>query len=1390
MTPTQPRQAHRLHLRLAFLRQYFRLQVIWRGACVLAALVVGAALLACLADWVVDLPSLVRALLLVSILGAAGFIVYRYFLVQLARPCDDLSLALQIEAHYPELNDALASTVQFLQQPDGSPTAGSESMRNAAIQRTIQDAEKCDFNKILDRRGLMWVTLAAVATGFAAGYFLLLHTEFAGIAVARLADPFGNHTWTQIKVDDLPNQSMRKSDKEPIRIAQGQPFVIKGLVTGIVPENARLEVKGILNNEKTVPIKKGSLVAAVDMTQQRGTFKFRLLANDAAFPPGRDQWQEVEVLPPPKFASLNGLPSPQIELRFPEYTDLPSPARLSPGVNRIDAVAGTHVTFRAALDRSLDEAWIEFVPTNPSVRTAALLAPLGQSLPLDALGALGMGSAVWGRVPARLETDQTVALEFVPWVSGTYFLHVRDKLGLVKDFHGDLNVTIDPLPTVGLQRPATSISLLPDAEVSFKLLVNDEFFAIRSVYLEYRRKNAEHQWLDDGPQRLDIYNLQTLGKLLPRLAAGLAASPVAGPDLRLRPKTLEIASKWGLKNRFQEGEILVVQACADDFCDVYLTRIPGRSHEIEIRIVGKGEIAKIIDEGLGEAQQELVRLQQMQEEALNLIKELQEKKANNQVTQKELEKLADAEQKQKQIQERIGNRPDEGLRNELAKLQQLIKDNKLPASDEQDQIKTLKNELDRLAQEELPQLEHNLGEARKELNNPAKPAPKDKGPKEKGPLDKAAQLQQEAKKTLDELGKFLDPWATMNLVKGKTRDVLNKQKELQKDTAKIQDQKNELANKNDQAQDAKEKEALQKAGEELNADLAKKAEAQNALADKAQDLLKMMKAAQDKRTQDGDKDGAAKLKDAQKVANKAGLPQEMRDAAKTMPQQPGKAIQKQEENVKTLENMMAALEGRKDDDLDRFKKKQKNAADAREKVDKLAQDQERLQKKIKEAKDNAKNPDELAKELKKLAEEQEKLKDEAQKNARELARLQEEKAAKDLNRAAQEMDKAAQKLEGGEVPEDNLDEALNRLEDARANLQEFEEELAREQLAKIADRIKGLKERQDSALERSKELSKKVQDRKQWTGGMLETLGTDATSQEGLASETRSLKDKLKEAKVFEHVFEKAAKAMDDAAKAMAERQEVGKERRKALEPEELADESKRAGEVEKLQARASQRLQRLLDSLKNDPKDAAAKNDQPKKQDGGGDEGGGPPMRPGDGIPPLAQLKVLRAEQVEVKDRTKELDKIDPGNLTPAQRIELEELRCRSRPHSPPLRGNDRSPTRKETCRDPPLRHRPLGVRFHGGCPDCPGRAAQGQERCSRGQEGRAPEERGEPALRGAGAEGARSGRPGKRRPHQGDHRAACTRTWIPRKSGSARRTPARIPGKSRAISSRTSTS
>src|SRR5262249_1677571 len=127
-----------LQRRLAALRRRLRLVVSFRGGCWLLAFLIGAVALASGLDWLVHLPSLIRALLLLGIPAAPLALFYRYLFLPLWSRTDDLSLALKIESQYPALNDALASTVQFLDQPADSHLAGSPSLRRAAVVQAMR----------------------------------------------------------------------------------------------------------------------------------------------------------------------------------------------------------------------------------------------------------------------------------------------------------------------------------------------------------------------------------------------------------------------------------------------------------------------------------------------------------------------------------------------------------------------------------------------------------------------------------------------------------------------------------------------------------------------------------------------------------------------------------------------------------------------------------------------------------------------------------------------------------------------------------------------------------------------------------------------------------------------------------------------------------------------------------------------------------------------------------------------------------------------------------------------------------------------------------------------------------------------------------------------------
>ncbi len=1252
--------------RLAALRRRVRVLEGWQGVCALVTLVVGAVVLVGLLDWAVQLPSFIRGIFLVGIVGGSALVAYRYLLKPLRSPCDDLTLALRIEKEFPDLNDSLASTVQFLSEPADSPGAASssEAMRKKAVQQTMSRADQYDFGRIVSYRPALILGVSVLAVAAVAAHFGYRHGSFSRIALCRLADPFGGHTWTTVDVSDP-----RK------RIAVGEPYTIKATLAGKIPEHAKVEIR-TAGTEETKPeqaevrVKRereaNSVFMPVDKTRYNKTFEFRVIANDGSFPPRPGRWHTVQVLPPPSLADLDGQPSPQIDVFPPAYTEEKSPQKLAPGTKIIKAWAGSNVVFRAATDRPVERVWFEYHPLTvggapvPAFRGASLLGQLAAPVPLAALGDLFGGQTLWERIPAEMDdSGKSFTVRFTAWNPGSCVLHLEDADRLPKEYTYELDVSIDPVPAVRLQRPATDLTLLPDAEVTFGFQAEDETFALRSVYLEYQR--AAQGMPPGSPERAALNLAPGYEKDLPQISAPLL---VVGKDAELikpKQKRIEVASLWKLNNHFKPGETVSLRICADDYCDIYGSREPGRSHEIRFVIVTRGELSKVIDDKLKGIQQDVMKVRKMQKEALDIVKEIEGKEK---ITEKDVERVVEAEQLQKQIQDQVGNTPEDGLRQDLEKLQQLLKDNKLKDSEAQLRTGMIKGALDQLARQELQQLQPALAEARKKLAAEANKENKDKkDPKENkdqppnkknDPLDKPAKLQNSALQNLDELANALNPWASMQDVKDEVRGILDQQKQVKKDLDDVK-AKNENPDSNK---------------DELRDQLKKDADLQEDLAKRTSDLQKKIEDVLKARQKDGDKENAGRLKEAKGIAEKAGLQSKMKEMAKDLKEtaapkagkDPVPSNQTQQQNKKVIDNlekMLSALDGKDDNNKAKLEKN----LQSQDKLAKLNKEMKELEQKLKDINKLKDNQERLEK-RKELAEKFDELKLEAEKQARELARLQEQQASKKLDQAAEDLEKAGNQAKNGQDPGEAQKDAQEKIDQAKQALKQSEEELAREQLAKIADRLQGLKERQDAAVERSKEFHRKLLAKKTWTDALGRTLEGDANAQEGLAKETRSLKEKIKEARVFEHIMERAAKSMDEAVQAMKDRKTEGMTERqrdpKAGEPwgkEDIKAENDSHEETIKHQAQAAQRLTRLIESIKEElAKKRPEKKDSAEAKNGEGDQ---PKMRAADGIPSVAQLKALRSEQVDLNDRTGEFSKRHPNttNLTPEQRRELEQL-------------------------------------------------------------------------------------------------------------------------------------
>ena len=273
-------------------------------------------------------------------------VAYLLLLRPFAARTDDLSLALRVEEQYPILNDALASTVQFLDAAHSQgPSGTSPSLRKEAVQRALRLAQGCDFAKAVNARGLVPSVMGLALVLAVLVPLMVIGQGAAWTALQRFADPFGDHPWrsagTETQLDIVAGRHY------PQFLAIGLPLAITGDVHGVLPAKATIQFEDNELQTREVEIRKkedGSgtfLAGGIKPPSHRREIRFRVKANDAVSPPRTGAWHVVALRQAPQLVALNGQPSPQISYLQPKYTGLPVHVTLPPGTGNVNVV-GRH----------------------------------------------------------------------------------------------------------------------------------------------------------------------------------------------------------------------------------------------------------------------------------------------------------------------------------------------------------------------------------------------------------------------------------------------------------------------------------------------------------------------------------------------------------------------------------------------------------------------------------------------------------------------------------------------------------------------------------------------------------------------------------------------------------------------------------------------------------------------------------------------------------------------------------------------------------------------------------------------------------------------------------------------------------------------------------------
>lgn len=768
----------------------------------------------------------------------------------------------------------------------------------------------------------------------------------------------------------------------------------------------------------------------------------------------------------------------------------------------------------------------------------------------------------------------------------------------------EIRGTADLVPDVWIDEPPRDRNLTPTAMVPLIVGAKDDL-GLKEMRVQYR--------IGEDPK--------TPATTIPLFS---------GDD---RPTQQRVEYEWELADlNLEPGMLVTFHAEALDDYDLDGQHV-GRSIERKLVIVSPEEKSAELSFQQGGLIDELDTAFKMQEQTHDQVEQLKiQLQKTGKLRFEDIDLLKRLEIEQRQINSRLSH-PQEGLTAHTEELLKELKQNKIVDPKMEQRLRGIAIEIGILQEDHLPTIEQELTNTRKmaqtknglkpeesgdENPQPGKPVSRD----EKAALERADNNQQAVLDSLGELLAQLSEWRHHRDLTGEVRDLIDTQEGINRDTAEVGRQTFGKRTRDLTPQE--------------QADLARLADRQRKQSQRVDELGQSFEDIT-KALEKNSPTAAEILTDANAHLRDQAVAGSLQETANQLSRnQIGEATSQQNEALAALNELSDILKNRSISDTETLVNKLK---EARNQIQELRERQEELKKKVDEAEQLTK-PDQREQQLETLRQEQEEIRREISSLARRLRRLQARQPGSSLRRAASRMEQVEKLLQEnqGDQAEQEQQEVLEDLEQAERELAEeqnrAEEQLAREMLERIADELKSMIARQQNVIDETNRLEALRRERGRWSRAQLKSLRNLADGQRTLQAETQRLQEVVKAAEVFALALKGAAREMERAAKRLDEK---------------LTD-----GETVSRETSAKNRFVDLVAAL-NEEKDT--KSQAEHKGGGGGKSNNSGPQT--DGIPHLAQLKMLKTLQEDLIRRTEDLDRIqqETGSLTDDQKLELDLL-------------------------------------------------------------------------------------------------------------------------------------
>ena len=1193
--------AEQLFARLHALRRRVR-QVLWAyGLCWLTVVFVSSAFMAGLLDWLIHLDdSGVRCLLGLSILGGTGFIGWKRLIVPLMTQLSDLDLALRIERLNPGLADSLASTIQFLQS-DQDQRLGSPSLQRAVIQRTLSGLNQISIEGIVQTDVVRKIGWIALGVCFFTANVVGWNRADAATAIQRLVFPFGDHPWPRayelsFVSDEL--EPLKTLDDGSLTVAQGETLKLSvENARGPLPKDLSIEQVRADGSKTVERMRPATLRDSTGKPREIGTTSL-LVSSGPLSLRARGGDGATQTL------HIKVVAPPKMQALFltvvpPAYTRLPEKV-MPENVGHVEGYLGTKVLLSAKSTKELASATLNFKGGEP----------VELSLKADAKSFHG---------------------EFTIQKAGmsNWWLTLRDQQGFENPDaqRYELRGIADLAPEVRITLPQQDLTVTPTAQIAFKVEARDDL-AVNEVRLK------------GGPIEIEGVSAPTSEIWVFGVSNGNSA-----PSKQM---SLDELLDLG-EMKLSPGTRVVMHGEARDFYDLgpdqsAIVGQVGVSQPRTLTVVSPDEKRTELSDRQAHLLLELERVQKLETSAREHVQQLQlQIEKAGELRTEDIDLLKRVAQDQRQIGARLTAETD-GLEAQARALQAERAVNDVSDPKAEKLTDSLAEQIDALKKDVLPQIDRELTQALKAHSDDPKGGENAKRKeKTQQALQQTARRQEEVLQTLGKvLGEFQE-WRRERNLAGDLREMSADQQKLADDAKQLGQQ---TVSK-----------SLDSLSGQQKAELSKLAERQQRMAARIEEFKSELDRPKSAKKPEGDpsnvdpsngkpedkheSDDPPSLDVARQQLKESDLAARMRQAASRLNRnQIADAVKQQEEVIETLRKLQDVFDDRDVTDQESLVKQ---LGEAQDELAGLRQEQAEVLRKLDAA---ANNPDAAEREpaLEQLRKEQQQLRQRAEETLRRLQRLQSQAARRSTERATQRMRKAEADLAEGqpESAAEQLQESLDDLEQAERELakdkQQEELKLAQEVIERVADQLKSLRDRQQTARDEAQRLQAEFQAAGRWSRTLLKSVRTLAQSQRNLHEETQNAAKNVKSVEVLTIAIDGAARFMDQAATRLE------------LETPDAGPKTIFA------QERALQRFNDLLAALGTDP-DEKDKPKTPEGQNQGPDGNDSGP--PGESVPLIAQLKVIRALQTDLNERVSQLESERPatGEFNEAQQADISEI-------------------------------------------------------------------------------------------------------------------------------------